>query len=83
MGKISQQADLKFRKGFFRVTPRLPDSRVKHGNEAREIKEIEDKVCFWSCAGAPMLCRGSSAGVGVAPAAKGLQGLKSPGMAKQ
>lgn len=75
MGKISQQTDLKFRKGFFRVTPRLPDSRVKCRNEAREIGEIEDEACFRSCAGAPMLQRSPGAGVGATPAAKGAAGL--------
>lgn len=36
---------------------------MKCGNEAREIKEIEDKVCFRSCAGSPGLCHAPSAGV--------------------
>lgn len=61
MGKISQQADLKFRKGFFRVTPRLLNSTVRCGNEAREIREIEDKARFGSCTRAPMLQCGPGA----------------------
>lgn len=64
------------------MTPRLSDSRVKCGNEAREIKEIEDKVCLelhWCSQAVPC----SQCWCGVAPAAKGLQGLRSPGMAKQ
>lgn len=78
MGKISRQAELKFREGFFRVTPRLPDSRVKCGNEAREIRGIEDEACFRSRAGAPTLRRGPGAGAGAAPAAKGAPGLVEP-----